>query len=169
MRERPAAVAGNVDDIRRWLAGQLPSDWFVGEPEIEVDREEVVIVGRLPDVGRREQRAAVDGFRERSRPRRIAIAEDGERLFRRTFSWGAVCGDERRLFTTLSIPVMTRLRQRERQVLDTLIAAGIARSRSDALAWCVRLVARHEETWLGDLRSALREVERLRARGPRSR
>jgi len=70
------------------------------------------------------------------------------------------------LFTTLSIPAMTRLRLPERHVLDTLIEGGIARSRSDALAWCVRLVGQHQGEWLADLRDALVGVERIRAEGP---
>ena len=49
---------------------------------------------------------------------------------------------------------MTRLRQPQRQVLDTLVDAGVARSRADALAWCVRLVGQHEDDWLGELREA---------------
>ena len=57
---------------------------------------------------------------------------------------------------------MTRLRQPQRIVLDTLVEAGVARSRADALAWCVRLVGQHEGDWLGDLRSAMTGV----ARGP---
>jgi len=72
------------------------------------------------------------------------------------------------LFTTQSMPVMTRLRLTERATLDTLIEAGVARSRSEALAWCVRLVGRHEAEWLADLRSALVDVERVRAEGPRA-
>jgi hypothetical protein len=70
------------------------------------------------------------------------------------------------MFTTLSVPVMTRLRQSERRVLDTLVDAGVARSRSDALAWCVRLVGENQDTWLADLREALRKVERVRDAGP---
>ena len=31
----------------------------------------------------------------------------------------------------------------------------MARSRSDALAWCVRLVGKNTDEWLGELRSAL--------------
>jgi len=69
--------------------------------------------------------------------------------------------------TTLSLPVMTRLRQPERQVLDTLIAAGVARSRSEALNWCVRLVAEKQAEWLKDLKSALQAVEKARAKGPK--
>jgi hypothetical protein len=62
--------------------------------------------------------------------------------------------------------VMTRLRLRERAVLDTLIEGGVARSRSEALAWCVKLVGRHESEWLADLREALSGVEHVRAEGP---
>jgi hypothetical protein len=72
------------------------------------------------------------------------------------------------MYTTHSVPVMTRLRQNERTVLDTLVDAGVARSRSDALAWCVRLVGEHEDSWLSDLRTALQHVEQVRAEGPRS-
>jgi hypothetical protein len=61
---------------------------------------------------------------------------------------------------------MTRLRQSERQVLDTLVAAGVARSRSEALAWCVRLVGQHTEQWLDELRTAMGAVDELRRRGP---
>jgi hypothetical protein len=61
---------------------------------------------------------------------------------------------------------MTRLRQPERQVLDTLIDAGVARSRSEALAWCVRLVGEHADQWLGQLREAMGAVDELRKQGP---
>jgi hypothetical protein len=53
-----------------------------------------------------------------------------------------------------------------RRVLDTLVEAGVARSRSDALAWCVRLVGRNTETWLADLRAAMESVQRVRSTGP---
>ena len=61
---------------------------------------------------------------------------------------------------------MTRLRQPERQVLDTLVEAGVARSRSDALAWSVRLVGDNSETWLAELREALTAVQKVREQGP---
>ncbi len=76
------------------------------------------------------------------------------------------CGDERVIFTNLSVPVMTRLRMQERGVLDTLVDASVARSRSDALAWCVRLVGQHQEEWIAQLREALVAVEKVRAEGP---
>ena len=114
-------------------------------------------------VARRSRR-----FREDTREARVVIAREAERLFGRKVSWGVVCEGRKVMFTTLSIPVMTRLRQAERRVLDTLVDAGVARSRSDALAWCVRLVGEHEDSWLTALRDALRRVEKVRADGPRS-
>ncbi|MFG1700860.1 hypothetical protein [Nonomuraea sp. NPDC049309] len=160
--------------VRGWFAGRLPDGWFTGAPEIIIDREEIAVIGTLPDppqdVPEAERAALIDGlvrrFREETRERRIEIAREAEHKFRQKVSWGVVCGGETVMFTTLSVPVMTRLRQAERQVLDTLVAAGVARSRSDALAWCVRLVGRHTDTWLADLREALQHVDRVRAAGP---
>jgi len=165
-----------VEKVRGWLAGRLPQDWFEGTPEIVIDREEITVVGTLPapevaeGASETEKEAAQAGrireFRERTRDRRIEIARELEHRGRRKVAWGAVCGERRELFTTLSVPVMTRLRQAERQVLDTLVDAGVARSRSDALAWCVRLVGKNADAWLADLREALTHVERVRETGP---
>ncbi len=119
-----------------------------------------------------ERTAAAEGrirrFREETRGRRIEIAREAEHKFRRKVSWGVTCADTTELFTTLSVPVMTRLRQPERQVLDTLVEAGVARSRSDALAWCVRLTGENADAWLARLRAALRHVEEVRDQGPAS-
>ena len=111
-------------------------------------------------------RGRVSGFREDTREHRIEIAREIEHRTRRKVAWGVSVGDERVLFTTLSVPVMTRLRQSERVVLDTLVDAGVAKSRSEALAWCVKLVGRNTDTWLASLRDAMTEVERVRAEGP---
>jgi hypothetical protein len=108
----------------------------------------------------------VQRFRAETREQRMRIAQEAERRFGRKVAWGVAIGGERTLFTTLSIPVMTRLRLPERQVLDTLVQAGVARSRSEALAWCVRLVGRHEAEWITELREALVRVNELRRRGP---
>jgi hypothetical protein len=81
-------------------------------------------------------------------------------------SWGVETGGETTLFTTVALPTMTRLRFAERRILDTLVEAGVARSRADALGWCVRLVGRHQADWLADLREALGSVEKVRAEGP---
>ena len=75
-------------------------------------------------------------------------------------------GEHAELWTHVAAPVMTRLRQPQRLVLDTLVDAGVARSRSDALAWCVRLVGQHEEDWLGELREAMDIGRRRTQQGP---
>lgn len=164
------------DKLRGWFAGRLPDDLFDALAEVVVDREEITVIGRVPaprlaeDVSAAEREAAVQSriqeFRERTRDERIAVAREAEHKFRRKVSWGVECGGERVLFTHVAAPVMTRLRQPERQVLDTLIAGGVARSRSDALAWCVRLVQRHTDDWLVELRESLEQVQRVRAQGP---
>jgi len=165
-----------MDEISGWFTGRVPGDWFEAAPEVSVDREEVVVVGRVtapalePDTptgaGRAAEAGRIKRFREETRPERMAIAGEAERRFGRKVAWGAECGNTRALFTVLSVPVMTRLRQPERQVLDTLVEGGIARSRSDALAWAVRLVGRHESDWIADLRAALVAVQEVRAAGP---
>ena len=164
-----------ADDAAGWFAGRLPDEWFTGAPEVTVDRDEILVVGTLeaPAVDGADEAAAtaaeagrISRFREATRDERIAIAREAEHRYGRKVAWGAACGGSRQLFTTLSAPVMTRLRQADRQVLDTLVAAGVARSRSDALAWCVSLVGQHAEAWLGELRDAMGEVDELRRRGP---
>jgi hypothetical protein len=211
-----------ADDAAAWIRGRMPDGWFTEPVEVSVDREEIVIVGRIaePEVkaevkterpkdvpegadetesidftkpaeedqtialseaissappaddatARAERAAAENGritrFREDTRNARIYISQQVENRYGRKVSWGAACGGTRHLFTNLSVPVMTRLRQRERQVLDTLVDAGVARSRSEALAWCVKLVGQHTDDWLQGLRGAMSEVDRLRAEGP---
>ena len=162
--------------VRGWFTGRLPQDWFTGPVEVLVDREEITVVGALPapevaeGASDAEKAAAADGrarsFREETREQRMAIAREAEHRFDRKVAWGVEVEGRRALFTHLAVPVMTRLRQPERMVLDTLVAAGVARSRSEALAWSVRLVGRNAEEWLGELRTAMEQVERVRAQGP---
>src|SRR6266852_2675903 len=140
------------EDIGAWFASRLPKTWFAGPPEVTSDSEEILVIGELPDV---ELAAGT-----------APEAHEAERRFRRKVAWGARCGDETRVFTTLSLPVMTRLRMQERAVLDTLVAGGVARSRSDALAWCVRLVGMHQSDWIKGLREALVKVDEVRSKGP---
>jgi hypothetical protein len=165
-----------AEKLRGWFSGRLPDEWFDGAPQVVLDREEISVIGRLAEpeladgASAAERSGAIAGlvqrFREDTRDRRIEIAREAEHKFGRKVSWGVDCGDETTMFTTLSVPVMTRLRQSERRVLDTLVEAGVARSRSDALAWCVRLVGKNADEWLGELRDALQHVERARAAGP---
>jgi hypothetical protein len=154
-----------VREVAAWLERRLPEGWFSGPPEVTADTEEILVIGSLAESGD-DPVAAARRFREETREPRVRLAAELERRYRRKLSWGVDCGGERLLFTTLSVPVMTRLRLPERRVLDTLIDAGVARSRSDALAWCVRLVGTHEADWIRELRAALVAVKRVRAAGP---
>ena len=162
------------DEIKGWIAGRIPQDWFEGSPEVTVDREEILVVGSLKQAkveGNDDaQKAAAAGrikqYREDTREKRMAISNEAERRFERPIAWGVKYGDKTFLFTHLSVPVMTRLRQKERMVLDSLVDAGVARSRSEAVAWCVRLVEEHEGEWLKELREAMSKVAQVRSGGP---
>jgi hypothetical protein len=164
------------DEVRGWIAGRIPDGWFTGAPEVTVDREELLVVGTLPPVELEAdatpatttaaQSARASRFREETRAQRMRIADEAEHRFGRKVSWGVSIGNLTILYTTVSVPVMTRLRQSERIVLDTLVEAGVARSRSDALAWCVKLVGANQAEWIQGLRDALTHVEKVRAEGP---
>ncbi len=166
--------APSTEGLTGWFAGRLPDGWFEGAPEVSVDRDEILVVGRVTtptDAGDEAAVAAAEAgrisrFREETREERMSIAREAEHRYGRKVAWGAQAGGTTQLFTTLSVPVMTRLRQPERQVLDTLVAAGVARSRSDALAWSVRLVGRNADSWLAELRGAMEAVDKVREQGP---
>jgi hypothetical protein len=175
MRFRPSEPPA-ADDAAAWVTGAVPDGWFSERPEVVVDRDEIIIWGRLtePELGAEAteadkataQAGRINQFREDTREDRIRVARQVEHRYQRKVAWGLRSGDTAELFTHLAAPVMTRLRQPERQVLDTLVDAGVARSRSEALAWCVRLVGQHTEEWLGELRTAMTKVDELRRQGP---
>jgi hypothetical protein len=165
-----------AENVQGWFASKIPAGWFAGPPEVLSDGDEILVIGPLADVelaagtseeGRAAARSArIDRFREETRDERVRIAREAERQFRRKVAWGAKCGDQTKVFTALSVPVMTRLRMPERAILDTLVAGGVARSRSDALAWCVRLVGMHQADWIKGLRDAIVKVDEARGKGP---
>jgi len=170
-------MTSTTTDITAWFAGRLPSDWTQhGAPSVVVDREEITVTLKIEapaladgatDSARAEAAAGrIAGFREDTRDQRMAIAREAEHRFERKVAWGVDTDGHIALFTHIAVPAMTRLRQPERQVLDTLIAAGVAKSRADALAWCVKLVGQHTDEWLADLRRAIDDVDRIRAEGP---
>ncbi len=172
MAERPTCTS---DDVAAWFTGRLPDAWFDGPLEVRADRDEILVTGTLAtptdlpdgdDDASVAARSRIDGFREDTRLRRMEVAEVAQRRWQRHVSWAVRCGEVEERFTTASVPVMTRLRLDDRQVLDTLIDAGVARSRSEAMAWCVHQVGRNQDEWLGRLREAMTEVERIRAEGP---
>jgi hypothetical protein len=164
------------DELQVWFGSRLPKDWFTGPLDIMSDGEEILVVGTLPDVElaagttaaarAAAEDARIDRFREETREDRVRLARVAEHHFRRKVGWGARCGEQMKLFTTASVPVMTRLRMTERTILDTLVAGGVARSRSEALAWCVRLVGMHQKDWIKGLREALVKVDEARGKGP---
>ncbi len=158
----------DASDAADWFAGRLPKEWFTAH-RVEVDREEIVVVGELPK-HEDESDATADGriarFREETRSARMQIADEAEARYGRKVAWGVSLDGKAVLFTHLAVPVMTRLRQPERKVLDTLVDAGVARSRSEALAWCVKLVGEHTDEWLTELRDAMKKVDDLRSEGP---
>jgi hypothetical protein len=175
MNDTTSAQHATTSDIAAWFTGRLPAAWTEsGAPDVAVDREEITVTLVLDapsaegDQSAAAQAAAgrVAGFREDTREQRMTIADEAEHRFGRKVAWGVRIGDHTSLYTHLAVPVMTRLRQPERIVLDTLVAAGVARSRADALAWCVRLVGRNTDEWLSKLREAMHDVERVRAEGP---
>jgi hypothetical protein len=173
-RGRGAEAPPPIDraEVAGWFAGRLPDDWFTGPVDLTIDRDEITVVGTLPEPAAEEGDPAaacagrISRFREETRAQRMAIADEAQARYGRSVAWGAACGDIREIFTNLSVPVMTRLRQPERLVLDTLVDAGVARSRSEALVWAVRLVAEHTDDWLRQLREAMASVEEVRGRGP---
>jgi len=174
-----ASSGALILELAAWFSGRLPDGWFTALPEVTVDRDEILVVGTLSepehatgadgDTQGVACAARIQGFREETREQRMRVADEAEHRFGRKVAWGARCGEHGVVFTHLSVPVMTRLRMGERRVLDTLVDAGVARSRSDALAWCVRLVKEHEAEWIDQLRDALVHVENVRAEGPKTR
>jgi hypothetical protein len=165
-----------LERVRGWFSGRLPDDWQAEPADISVDRDEIVVTLHLPDVDAGASEAETEearagrasAFREDTREQRMSIAREAQHRYERTVSWGVGIGDHQQLFTHLAAPTMTRLRQPQRQVLDTLVDAGVARSRADALAWCVRLVGQHEDDWLSELREAMSKVAEVRTQGPQA-
>ena len=172
MGSRPPCDA---DEVAAWFAGRLPDDWFPEPVRVRVDRDEILVIGTLAmpssvpegdDAARVAATERITAFREETRRQRMKIAEAAQARWQRTVSWGAACGPVETVFTNASVPVMTRLRFDQRHVLDTLIDSGVVRSRSEALAWCVHQVGKHQGEWIDRLKEAMSEVERIRAEGP---
>ena len=157
--------------VEQWLVEHIPERWGAVGIEVISDPDEILVIVDLPAKGKGA--GSFDDlfgrFRDSTRDERMAIAAAAEPRFGVKVSWGARCGGELALFTTATVPVMTRLRLPERRVLDTLIDGGLARTRSEALAWCVRLVGEHEDEWLTELRKAFEAVSEVRQKGPKSR
>ena len=167
-----------LERVRGWFTGRLPEEWKVEAHRITVDREEITVVLVVADADIAADVSAAEAaeiragraraFREETRESRMEIAREAQHRFERKVSWGVVVGEHDELWTHVAAPVMTRLRQPQRLVLDTLVDAGVAKSRADALSWCVRLVGQHQDDWLEHLRTAMQSVADVRSQGPRA-
>jgi len=157
-------TSNDTKELLEYISPLLPDEWFDGAPTLMADDDEVLIIGRLKEGSPGGMDAGK--FRELTRKERMRIAKQVQPTLQRSVAWGVRVGDSTIVFTSLGVPVMTRLRITEREVLDTLVSAGVAKSRSDAVAWCVRFVGQREEAWLGELRESLEGVSKVRAAGP---
>ncbi len=168
MRTKSASIPQpTAEELLAWFTDALPDGWFSSGPHLRHDADEILVTGDLGEPGAGlDPEQQIVAFREATRDQRMEIADRAQTQFCRVVSWGVECGDAQVLFTTLNAPAMTRLRLDERAVLDSLIEGGIARSCSEALAWCVRLVGQHESDWIAELAEALEEVRRVRDAGP---
>jgi hypothetical protein len=163
-----------TNEIQSWLQERAPANLLVGPPEIAIYDDEVVIVLPLATseldnaLGEEERRAAehtlITRRREETRPWRIKQARELQSKLGRSVAWGMRAGASEALFSTRSVPVMTRLGRTERDVLDTLVAAGVADTRSAALAYAVRAFAAEHTNWLGEVREAIAQVDQVRGR-----
>src|SRR5689334_11500044 len=112
MYSRPRSkvfVAGS--DPKAYFVRKIPEAWFEGEPEVRIDREEILVIGTLPEA------TVPTEFRESTRDARITIAAEAELRYQRKVSWAVRSGEDEIRFTSVSVPVMTRLRLDERAVL----------------------------------------------------
>ena len=150
----------DATDAPAWFAGRLPDGWFTEDPEVIVDRDEVTVIGRLAEPERADGeegdargagRAA--RFREDTRPERMRIAGEGAQArYGRTVSWGVQIGGERIMYTNLAVPVMTRLRQQDRQCSTRSSTPGVARSRPMRLRGLYASSVNTPTKWLTKLR-----------------
>src|SRR5688500_4680259 len=71
-----------AEEVKGWLTGRLPKEWFSGAPEVRMDEDEIWVIGALPDVQapgggdavKAAQEGAIQRFREGTRDERIKIA-----------------------------------------------------------------------------------------------
>jgi hypothetical protein len=164
----------NTTELQSWVQERAPVNLLAGPPETTLYEDEVVIVlplaaagtdAELPDEERRAaERRLIARRREETRPWRMKLARELQAKLGRPVAWGMRVGESQLLFTTRSAPVMTRLGRAEREVLDTLVAAGVADTRSAALAYAVRAFAAEHIDWLAEVREAIAQVEQVRSR-----
>lgn len=164
----------NISEAARWIQERMPSELLSGPPELSIYDDEAVVllpiaVRELPGGASARRAPARRVSADRAAPRKLAPCACAWRASCKSSlscQWPGACaaGSTEALFTTRSAPVMTRLGRAEREVLDTLVAAGVADTRSSALAYAVRAFAIEHASWLAEVRDAIAQVEQVRAR-----
>ncbi|MCG8351634.1 MAG: hypothetical protein MI924_28030 [Chloroflexales bacterium] len=161
-----------VEELQQWLQSKLPATLTAMPPRIKIYSDEVVIVlypneAPMPDDSidqRSAEQALIAYQRELTRSLRMRLADEIQKKLRLPVAWGMRIGESEVLFTTRTIPVMTRLGRIERDVLDTLVAAGVAETRSSALAYTVRAFAAEHADWLAEVSQVIEQVRQVRSR-----
>ena len=164
-------IINNPQELRKWLLSQLPASVVGSDPEITIDADELLIILTLNTetlVGEGEalknaEHALLERQRSETRALRIQLGRQLERTCGYAVSWGMRAGGTVQLFTPNTTAVMTRLTREERQVLDTLIAANVANTRSAALGYIVRTFAVEHQDWLHKAQQAAKNMASLRA------
>ena len=84
----------DAGDAEQWFLGRLPDTWYDGAVTVEVDREEIVVVGELsvPDSSAATVEGRIARFREDTRGDRMRIADEAEARYGRKVAWGASIG-----------------------------------------------------------------------------
>jgi hypothetical protein len=157
----------NEAELEGWLLARLPAELAASAPQLQAYDDELVImltVAGDESAGEGAARARIAELREASRPLRMQLARELQGALRRSVAWGMRLGAAEELFTTRSMPVMTRLNRSERDVLDTLVAAGVADTRSAALAYTVRAFSIAHGEWLTEVRTAIEQVQQVRSK-----
>lgn len=158
----------NEADLEAWLLARLPADLVASAPQLLTYDDELVIMllvaAGAEGLGEAAAHGRIAELREASRPLRVQLARELQAVLRRPIAWGMRLGEAEELFTTRSTPVMTRLNRNERDVLDTLVAAGVADTRSAALAYVVRAFAIAHGEWLAEVRQAIEQVQQVRSK-----
>lgn len=151
--------------LQTWLQSRLPPEVLAAPPELSFYEDELVIVlCAAASAGAPAEHELIDRLRKQTRPLRVRLAREIQAATGLPVAWGLRVGATEELFTSRSAPVMTRLGRAERELLDTLVAAGVAETRSAALGYVVRAFAREHADWLAEMRTALDQVRLVRAR-----
>jgi hypothetical protein len=157
--------------LEKRLAEQLPAHLLGEEPELTLEDDELLVVMQVNTDGvtgegkerRLGEQELIMRLRQESRALRIQLARAIHHDYGFVVSWGMRAGETLRMFTSNATkPVMTRLTREERKVLDSIIAANIANTRSAAISYIIRIYAREHQDWLQEVQLLSERMAQLR-------